>query len=215
MTARKALVGSLAILACSMAAGSALFSIGGTPRAFFCALMAPVALGVLLLYPELALALYIVVGDVKGDDRIASLMPWDLTLALGAVLIAGIALNFLRRKPGVRMPAAYLLFIPLVAIMAASLLYTPVFDAGAEKLGRFLTVTAIVIVAPFFVLSTASATKRFFVAFGVVAFAICAWSLLALGGSERLATPSDNTIGLGHIACGLILLIWFGILPRC
>src|SRR5262249_36159550 len=46
------------------------------------------------------------------------------------------------------------------------------------------------------------------------AFAICAYSLTALGGSERLATPTNNTIGLGHIACALIVLIWFGVIPR-
>ena len=64
----------------------------------------------LLLYPELALALYVVVGDVKGDDRVAALLPWDLTLALGGVLIAGIILNFLRKKRSVGMPPAYFLF---------------------------------------------------------------------------------------------------------
>ncbi len=111
------------------------------------------------------------------------------------------------------MPAAYFLFIALVAIMTASLTYTPVFDAGLEKLGRFLTVTGIVIVAPFFLLGTRRQTVRFFASFAVAAFAICTWSLFALGGSERLATPSDNTIGLGHIACALILILWFAVLP--
>jgi O-antigen ligase len=100
-------------------------------------------------------------------------------------------------------------------LMTASLAYTPVLAAGIEKLGRFLTVTGIVIVAPFVVLGTPQAMKRFFAGFGVAAFAICAWSLSSLGGSERLATPSDNTIGLGHIACALILLIWFAVIPRC
>ncbi len=171
-------------------------------------------MGILLLYPELALALYVVIGDVKGDDRVAALVPVDLTLALGAVLLAGIVINFLRRKRVAPMPGVYLLFVALVALMAASLSYTPVFDAGLEKFGRFLSVTGIVIVAPFFVLGTPQAMKRFFLGFAAVASAICAWSLFALGGSERLATPSNNTIGLGHIACTLILLIWFVIVPR-
>jgi len=75
-------------------------------------------------------------------------------------------------------------------------------------------VTGIVIVAPFFVLGTPQAMKRFLAGFGIVAFAICAWSLSGLSGAARLATPSDNTIGLGHIACELILLIWFAVIPR-
>jgi O-antigen ligase len=205
---------SVGILALSVAAGILLVSFGDGPRSFFIFLSVTAALAILLLYPEFTLALYVVVGDIKGDERVASLLSMDLTLVLGAILLAGILLNFLRAKPAIEMPPAYFLFLALITIMAASLTYTPVFDAGLEKLTRFLTVTGIVIVAPFFVLGTPQAMKRFLAGFGMVAFAICCYALLDLGGSERLATPSDNTIGLGHIACALILLIWFGILPR-
>ena len=180
---------------------------------FFYSLFGLAAILALLIYPEVALALYVVVGDLKGDDRIAALLPVDLTLALGALLLAGIALNLLRRKRIVAIPGVYFLFIALVAIMTASLAYAPVFAAGLEKLGRFLTVTGIVIVAPFFLLGTRQHIVRFFSSFAVAAFAICAWSLFALGGSERLVTPSNNTIGLGHIACVLILIFWFAVLP--
>ena len=112
------------------------------------------------------------------------------------------------------MPASFFLYIVLVALMVASLAYTPVFDAGLEKVGRFLTVTGLVIVAPFFILTTPQALKRFFAGFAVIAFLICGYSLTQLGGSERLVTPSSNTIGLGHVACSLILLIWFIGMPR-
>jgi O-antigen ligase len=205
---------SLAILAASLACGFALFAFDAAPRTLLALIVAMAGLAALLLYPEFALALYVVIGDVKGDDRVASLLPVDLTIVLGAVLVAGIALNFLRRKQTVPMPSVYFLFLALLALMAASLAYTPVFDAGLEKLGRFLTVTGIVIVAPFFVLGAPQAMKRFLIAFSVAAFAICAYSLTSLGGSERLATPSSNTIGLGHIACALIILIWFALVPR-
>ena len=205
---------SLAILAGAFAAGVLLFSFGATPEKLLCAAFGVAALGVLLLYPELALALYVVIGDVKGDDRVAALLPYDLTLALGAVLLAGIALNFLRSRRSVAMPPAYFLLLALVALMTASLAYTPDFDAGLEKFERFLTVTGVVIVAPFFVLGTPQAMKRFLAGFAVIAFAICAWSLTNLGGSDRLVTPSNNTIGLGHIACALIVLIWFAVIPR-
>jgi O-antigen ligase len=205
---------SFAILAGSVIAGAALVTFGVAPGRFFFAVASAIALAVLVIYPELALALYVVVGDVKGDERVASLLPYDLTLALGAILLAGIALNLLRGKRWVAMPPAYFLLIVLVALMTASLSYTPVFDAGLEKLERFLSVTGIVVVAPFFVLAAPQAMKRFLWGFAVVAFAICSWSLADLGGSDRLATPSDNTIGLGHIACALILLIWFAVIPR-
>jgi O-antigen ligase len=205
---------SLAVLGVSLVFGFAIFAIDGGARIFLGTALAGALLAALLYYPELALALYVVVGDVKGDDRVAALFPVDLTLLLGAILLAGIAINYVRRKRTVPLPLVYYLFLVLVALMAASLSYTPVFDAGLEKVARFATVTGIVILAPFFVLGTPQAMKRFFVAFGVVAYAICGYSLLSLGGSERLATPSDNTIGLGHIACALILLLWFSVIPR-
>ena len=205
---------SAAIVTTSAALGFVLFAAGPTPRVALLGLVALIALAAFLAWPELALALYVVIGDVKGDERVAALLPWDLTLALGAVLVAGILLNFLRKKPVVAMPGSYFLFIVLAVMMAASLSYTPVFDAGLEKLGRFLTVTGIVIVAPFFVLGTPQALRRFFWGFSIVAFVICGYSLTSLGGSDRLVTPSSNTIGLGHIACGLILIIFFGVLPR-
>ena len=202
-----------ALLIAALVAGFALFAFDA-PLPTLLVLAGATAVAALLLCPELALALYVVVGDVKGDDRVASLFPVDLTLALGAILVAGIVLNFLRKKRMVPMPPAYFLFLALVALMAASLAYTPVLDAGLEKLARFLTVTGIVIVAPFFLLGTPQAMKRFLIAFSVAAFSICAFSLANLGGSERLVTPSNNTIGLGHIACALIALIWFALVAR-
>ncbi|MGH9575396.1 MAG: O-antigen ligase family protein [Candidatus Acidiferrales bacterium] len=169
---------------------------------------------VLLLFPEFALALYVVVGDVKGDERVAALVPLDWTVAIGVVLVAGIVLNLLRGRRMARTSPAYLLLAALTLWMAVSLAYTPDFDAGLEKLGRFLTVTAIVIVAPFFVLGTPKAMKRFLAAFGVAAFAICSYALLGLGSDDRLVSPSDNTIGLGHVACALVMLLWFVAIPR-
>ena len=192
----------------------ALFSVNRSPAILLAAFAAVLALAVLLRYPELALALYVVIGDIKGENRISSLAPVDLTLAVGAVLLAGVLLNLLRGKSPLPLPALYFLFLPLIACMAASLSYTPVFTAGVEKLARFLTVTGIVIVAPFFVLTTPQAIKRFFLGFAAGAFAICAYSLTGLGGEERLASPSDNTIGLGHVACSLFLVLWFLLVAR-
>ena len=134
----------VALLAVALVTGFALFAFD-TPLRMPYILTAAAAAVALLLYPEVALALYVVVGDVKGDDHISTLFPVDLTLALGAILVAGIVLNLLRKKRMVPMPPAYFLFLVLVALMAASLAYTPVLDAGLEKLVRFLTVTGIVI----------------------------------------------------------------------
>ena len=209
------LIGSSAsILIASIALGFLLFAFDVNPVRLLTIAGVAAATISLLIFPEFTLALYVVIGDIKGDERVASLFPVDLTLALAALLIAGIALNLLRKKSVVTMPPVYFLFIALIGMMIASLTYTPVPEAGIEKLARFLTVTGVVIVAPFFVLSTVPAMKRFLTGFSVIAFAICAYSLTGLGGTERLATPTNNTIGLGHIACALIVLIWFAVVPR-
>jgi O-antigen ligase len=205
---------SFAVIAVALVSGFAIFALGRDPGTTLTLVLGLTLLAAALYYPEFALALYVVVGDVKGDDRVAAFFPFDLTLLLAAILLAGIALNYIRKKPVLPLPAVYYAFIALVAWMAASLSYTPVFDAGLEKVARFATVTGIVIIAPFFVLGTPQAMKRFFFGFGFAAFAICSYSLASLGGSERLATPSDNTIGLGHIACALMLLLWFAVTPR-
>lgn len=202
------------LVALSVLAGIVIAILLASPGNAVIPLVGTAAVLIFLLYPELALAAYVVVGDVKGNQVVASLLPVDLTLAVGAVLIAGIMLNILRGRLPLRPPAVYLLFAALLAMMAASLAYTPAFDAGFDKFARFLTLTGIVIVAPFFVLNTPMATKRFLIGFAVSTFAICAWSLSALGGNQRLASPSDNTIGLGHIACALFVIIWVGIVAQ-
>src|SRR5271168_3419071 len=86
------------VAAAALVLGFAAFTIFPDPRMLPLVFLGAAALLGLLLYPELALALYVVIGDVKGDERVAALLPWDLTLALGGMLIAGIILNFLRKN---------------------------------------------------------------------------------------------------------------------
>lgn len=214
VSARFRLFSNGCVLVVSLAAGCVLAFAITSPREFLIPALGCAAVALFLMYPELALAAYVVVGDVKGNESVASLLPVDLTLAMGAILLAGIALNLLRGRQPLRVPAAYFLFIVLLAMMAASLTYTPVVDAGLDKLARFLSVTGIVIVAPFLVLNTFAAMKHFLIGFSIATFAICTWSLSSLGGNQRLVSPSDNTIGLGHIACALFVLIWVGIVCR-
>jgi O-antigen ligase len=203
-----------AVLAVSLACGWALFATTFAPQSLIAFVLGTAAVALLLFYPELALALYVVIGDLKGDERLAAILPVDLTLVLGVIVLVGIALNLFRRRRMLQMPASFLLYVAIIALMVASLSYTPVLGAGLEKLGRFLTVTGLVIVAPFFILTTPQAFRRFFAGFAIVASVICGYSLTQLGGSERLVTPSSNTIGLGHVACSLILLIWFLCMPQ-
>lgn len=185
-----------------------LFAAFSDAATFAKALIGAGGLLVLLFYPEFALAAFMVVGDLKGNERIAALFPCDLTLAAGLIVTAGIALNLLRKKRIAPLPPVYFLFVVLAGMMTASLLYTPNLSAGLDKLALFLTFTAMAIVAPFFVLTDARAMKLFLWCFGSVAYVICVASLAGLGGADRLVTPSDNTIGLGRMACVLAAIIW-------
>jgi|GEM_PF-2101160 len=197
-----------AVAAGALAISFLLFAAFGDASTFAKALIAAGGLLVLLLYPEFALAAFMVIGDLKGNERIASLFPCDLTLAAGLIVAAGIALNLVRNKRIAPLPPVYFLFLALAGMMTASLLYTPNVSAGLDKLTLFLTFTALAIVGPFFVLSDARALKRFLWCFGSVAYVICIASLAGLGGADRLVTPSDNTIGLGRMACILAAIIW-------
>lgn len=203
---------NVAIFACSLAFSFLLFAAIGSAKLAELLLLAGCLL-VLLWHPEFALAAFLVVGDVKGDDRIAALFPFDLTLAIGTIVIVGILLSLIRKRSLAAVPPVYGLFLALVLMMALSLFYTPVLSAGFEKLSLFLTVTAIAILAPFFVLPDPKAMKRFLWAFGGAAYLICVASLTGLGGTDRLVTPSDNTIGLGRIGCVLAAMIWFAFVP--
>src|ERR1700722_8584736 len=113
-TSSRALNSNMAILAASAAAGALFVTFGDGLRPFLLFVAGTTALAMLLMFPEFALALYVVIGDVKGHDRVASLFPMDLTLVLGAILLGGIAVNFLRTKRTVEMPSAYFLLIALI-----------------------------------------------------------------------------------------------------
>src|SRR5690348_698446 len=173
--------------ALSLSLGVVVCLAAGNPKMLLYA-GAAAALASLLWFPEIGLAMYVLIGDVKGDDRIAALIPFDWTVTLCIVILAGLVLNLLRGKRVAAIPPAYFALAVCAEWMALSLTYAPNFDGGLDKLGRFLTITGIAILAPFFALGTPAAMKRFLWAFGLAAFAICAYALLGLGGEDRLVS---------------------------
>ncbi len=116
---------SAAVLIASTAAGFALFAFDVTPVRLLMIVGVVTGTVALLIFPEFALALYVVVGDIKGDERVADIFPVDLTNAMAAILIAGIVLNLLRRKRVIAMPPVYFLFVALIGLMVASLTTRP------------------------------------------------------------------------------------------
>ena len=69
------LVKGAGILTLSTGFGFVLFAVAPTAHAVLLGVVALVTLAAFLAWPELALALYVVIGDVKGDERVAALLP--------------------------------------------------------------------------------------------------------------------------------------------
>lgn len=167
----------------------------------------------LIIWPEITLGLYPLVGSVKTDERLSFLGSADMTVVLVALVWVGVILKYLRKGIKVHLPSAYWLFVPFVFMMIVSLTYTPDFDAGLDKVARFLTLTSTAILGPFLVLQSSKELRRFLITYGAGAFIISLDSLSMLGGTARLTTPSSTTIDLGLVGVAGVLVIWFLILP--
>jgi O-antigen ligase len=171
-------------------------------------------LGCLLVrFGEIALALFFLVGLVKGDPRLAS-APVDLTLLVGAIVIAAAAYRILIKGRTLQLPSEYVLYLPLLAIMVLSLAYTPDLHAGMEKCLRFLCLTSIGIIAPFALFDDELKIRRFFLAMTAGGLALAINSLAMLGGEERLVSPSGLNTELGAASAIAMIIIWGMLFPQ-
>jgi O-antigen ligase len=176
--------------------------------------IALIGAGVLFVRPGIAIALYLFVGLFKADPLIGGLVPFDLTAGLGALLVLACAIKLLRSDHLPFLPRPYVLYLPIVLSMLASLLYTPILSVGADKAGRFLLLTGLAILCPFILLDTPRRLREFLYSMGVVGLVISAESLMNLGGSDRLVAPGTSTIQLGIAAGTGIAIAWSLALPQ-
>ncbi|HEY2462113.1 MAG TPA: O-antigen ligase family protein [Candidatus Acidoferrum sp.] len=169
----------------------------------------PILTLLLVKYAEFTLALFFVVGSIKGDPRLAS-APVDLTLAVGAIVVIAILARICFGTNSASLPREYILYIPILAMMIVSLLYTPNLAAGLDKVGRFIFLTSLGIAGQFILLDTPAKLRRFFyvlISGGVI---LALNSLAGVGGSERLVAPSGLNTELGF-ATGLAMIILWGL----
>jgi len=166
----------------------------------------------LLRYPEIALVLLIKIGKYKGDDRIESSLPFDPTLAIWALLAVAILLRLVRREQFPQFPRVYLLWLPFTIIMLWSLSYTPDWEWGLEKAGRFILLCGMAIVGPIYILDRPEKLTRFFLVF-VASGLLMSLNALTELGSDRLVAPSGLNTQLGAEAAEAILVFVFFILP--
>ena len=167
----------------------------------------------LVRFAEVALAMFFLVGLVKGDPRLSS-APVDLTVFIGSIVVASVGYRLLFKRKVLRLPQEYFFYLPLLAMMVLSLAYTPDLSAGIDKCMRFVCLTSIGIVSPFVLFGDEAKVRRFFVtmALGGLLLAINSWSML--GGEERLVSPSGLNTELGAASAVAMIVIWAMLFPR-
>ena len=184
------------------------------PVKAFCLITAGVLLAFALIrFPEIALALFFLVGLVKGDTRLAS-FPVDLTVSVGVMIVLGAAYRVYIKGQVFRLPQEYFFYLPLLAMMSLSLAYTPDFDAGIEKSLRFVCLTSIGIIAPFALFDKESKLRRFFLVMALGGFLLAINSLTMLGGEERMVSPSGLNTELGAASAVALIILWGLLFPR-
>lgn len=184
------------------------------PVILACAVLGGLIIGaVLFKYAEVALALFFLVGLIKGDPNLPS-PPVDLTVFVAGVVIAATAVRLIRGHRELVLPREYLFYVPLVALMILSLAYTPDRGAGLDKTLRFLCLTSIGIVAPFVIFDSITKIRRFMVTMLIGGVGLGLNSLTQLSGSDRLVSPSGLNTELGLACAVAIVILWTLLFPE-
>jgi O-antigen ligase len=163
----------------------------------------------LVRQPLALLTLFLYVGLFK-EEAVVQALPFDATVALGALLATVCFIRFVRGRAR-SLPYGFALTLAVVGLaLVASLDWTLAPDYGAEKAEKFLTLTLLAAVAPFFIIEDESDLRRFFS--WIVAIAV-AEAMLALvhpppPGAERLELgASANTIGSSRLLCAAAIVL--------
>lgn len=168
----------------------------------------------LVRYPEITLAIFVSIGNIKGDPRLSFLQPLDLTVLLAILILFTILIKLIFKRIKPKFPKELLLYIPFILMMIVSLSYTPDFHVGFDKASRFIALTGIAIISPFFLMESSHKMKRFLITFVFVGILSSLNAFTMLGGSERLVAPGGLTIQLGYMAAVAIAVILYLILPN-
>lgn len=171
------------------------------------------ALLLLLRYAELAVALFYVIGFIKGDPRLDA-MPVDLTVAVAVIMIVAMALRWFFTGQTLHLPREFFWYLPLIVLIVASLTYTPDWAAGLDKTLRFIFLTMLGAISPFLLVDTPDKIRRFLAGLVVGGVGMSINSFFMLGGDTRLTAPSGETTALGFSAGLALIIIWALWFPR-
>jgi len=180
------------------------------PRAALFALAVPVA-ALLVLKPDITLALFLLAGTYKAELVENFHIPVDPTVLLAGLLVLGVLIRALRRGFIAVLPdrRTALGFCLLAGVMLLSYLVTRSGDYGRDKLLRFALLTGLAAFAPFAVVRTREELRCFagtVVALGMLmplAGTVTGEGLRAFG-ATHIAT--GRTVGFGLLAVLYLLL---------
>lgn len=163
--------------------------------------------------PELGLVLCLVIGSLFKGMIQPFLGPIDITLYLFAVTYGSIFIRCSTEKklilPDLRINIGVLV---LVAILLASLLYTPLFRQGADMFLRFVFLTISTLYATFMWCNNVARIKRLLLIFLGISLAYAAalfvWIFLLQGGvylGSRAAFPQTPPLAVAtYLAVGIL-----------
>jgi hypothetical protein len=167
----------------------------------------------LLRHAEIAVAIFYVIGFFKGDSRLES-SPVDLTVTVALLMILAIALRLAFTEQELKLPSAFLWYLPILFLMFMSLSYTPSLGAGLDKTLRFVFLTLLGALSPFVLVNSRAKLERFLATLVIGAILMSINSFFMLGGEDRLVAPSGETTALGFSAGLALIVIWTLWFPR-
>jgi O-antigen ligase len=180
------------------------------------ALALPLALAIglfLVRVPLALLTLYVSVGLFKEQAVVAAL-PVDATLALG-LLLSGVCLARWTAGRARAIPLGLAApLVVLVALLFATLAWTPSPGYGGEKALKFATLTTLAALAPFFLIEDQRDLRRLFAwTVALAAFAAALTVVSPPAEDDRLTIGIEgNTIGLSLLLCSAALILLVGTL---
>ncbi len=159
--------------------------------------------------PAIFLAVYLLVGEFKADERLAWI-PFDLTVAAAGALTLFSIWRVLRMD--VRYQKQLVWLIIGVSLFAIPLLWTVWTDYAIEKSSRMFTLTLLACAAPLLLITERNDLRIFRRALTLIALMIVADAMVTLWTEmgtfkqdARLEAMGSNTIALGR-ASGIALI---------
>ncbi len=203
-----------AALAAAAAAFAAVAALTIGPVAL--AIPPAIAGGLFLVREPLALlTLYLYIGLFK-EQAIVNAVPADVTLLLG-LLLAGVCCARWAAGRARRIPLGFAAPLAVIGmLLLVSLTWTPSSAYGGEKALKFITLTSLAALAPFFLVERERDLRRFLSwTIAMAAFAAVVTVAGPPAEDDRLTIGIEgNTIGISHLLCTAAAILLVGVLTE-